>query len=599
MTSNQFHGHDFLSIQPSLRAQQKIRIDTPVDTAAIDAWLHDCFGVEEAVLPAGAPPARGDGAGQARAAMERAFVLYSELLLAAGIPVFPEGRVLGVEAEDAQAGLYAIHFLLPALDNMPVSLFAGVLKEALRLVLGPLNTPPTQEAARTLLDELDRTVVRTLKDNSPLSGINVAVCGEAFRHRVPFRHLGRGMMRLGTGARSQLLYRSAVEGDSSIGSLICGQKQISASILADAGFPAAEHIAVTTAQEAVEAARKLGWPVVVKPEDRERSEGVTTNIRTEPALLFAFEQARKHSENVLVERHVLGFVHRIMVAGGQAIYAVKRLPKGVEGDGRRTVQELVDEANGQQSRRPPWKRLTPFPLDDLARACLSELGLTPQSVPDRGQWAALRPIASTADGGDVVNLTEEAHPDNIRLALDVARLLGLNAAGVDMMSTDLTRPWHENGAIVNEVNYNPAFTTSKREAHAARLIPALMESDGRIPVHMVTGAGNLLDTAQELKKRLKKKGRKCHLVSSRWAEDAQGRPVPLAKASLFDRSLALLLRPTVHELIVVATPEEVFAKGLAADRLESVWIAGADSARAERLTAEIRVRFPTQTLRRV
>lgn len=598
MTELLLHGHDYRCIQPCLSANQKIRIDTAVDCAAIDAWLARYFRVDPAWLPGGEPPAPGDGTAQARAVMERALVVYSELLRAATFPVFPEGRVLAIEPDAGQAGVYAVQFVLPVLDHLPVPLFGAVLKEAVRLVLGPLSTPPDDAAAAQLLDEIAATTVKTLKGNSAFEKPDVAMCGEAFRRGVPVRHLGRGVIRLGTGALSQLLNNGAVEADSAIGAWACGQKQLAAAMLRQAGFPTAEHVYVTSAEEAAEAAGKLGWPVVVKPEDRERSEGVTTDIRNAVALAQAYRRARELSEDVLVERHVPGLVHRVMVAGGEMIYTVKRLPKGVMGDGRRSVQELVDAANREQAIIPPWQRMTVFPLDDHARACLARDGLDPQAVPPAGHWARLRPIPSTEDGGEIVNLTDTIHPDNVRLALDAARLLGLSSAGVDIMSTDITRPWHETGAIINEVNFRPAFAVHKREAHAARLMPALVSGGGRIPVHLVSGSGDLDQAALELHKRLRKKGARPCLVSARRALDRQGKPLRLDLGPLLDRSVALLLRPDVAELIIAATPQEVFARGLATDRLESVWIAGTDAAAAEALAAQLRARFTVQTLRR-
>jgi cyanophycin synthetase len=284
------------------------------------------------------------------------------------------------------------------------------------------------------------------------------------------------------------------------------------------------------------------------------------------------------------------------VAGEQVIYVIKRLPKGVIGDGRSTVLELVEAANASLAALPPWRRGKEYPLDDLALECLAKGGADPLSVPAEGERVNLRPHATTEWGGNTENLTERIHPDNAGLAIEAARMLGLATAGVDLMTSDISRPWHETGAVILEVNYMPQIYLWGRKEQAAALFPAWMEGDGRIPVHLVTGEGDLLAAARALKLQLGQQGRRAHLTGAGYSEDADGREVVMSLSTLFDRSLALVMRRDVDELILAGGLAEIFTKGLAVDRFESVRIVDDDAERRERTAREVKSRIVARTV---
>lgn len=597
MSRSQFYGYDFNSRQPAIQAKLTVPVLQGADFAAFDRWLGDAFAVDKARFDAIGLPDDDAPPTAVRAVVDRAFVVYEEVLRAATVPVFDQGAVLAVSPAASGAPGMAVSFRLPVVDNLPTSLFQNVFSDALRLTLSALTSVPDAAATRQLLTDMDENILPRLKDAVPFTATTIEVCRAVFEQGVPFRHLGDGVFRVGCGANSQLLRGSAMQADSAIGTRIAQDKAATARLLKASGFPGPENVIVASADDAAAAAATLGWPVVVKPVDRDRTEGVTTNIRTTAATRHAYDAARQYSEQVLVERHVQGTVHRIMVAGGSVIYVVKRLPKGLAGDGRSTVADLAQAAEMDRLRLPPWKRLKTFALDELADACLKDQGLTYQSVPAKGQWVSLRPLAAGQWGGAVEDLTTATHPDNIALAADIARMLGLTCAGIDLITEDITKPWHAIGAIVNEVNFNPQFTSSGRKVDARRFVEAMTPHGGRIPVSLVTGSGDLAAAAEDLRKRLRAKGRKCHLTTANATQDPAGKIIPFDMTSAFDRSLALLLRPDVQDLIVAVSPEELFATGLATDRIDIAVVHEAGNARATALATRLRQRFPIKTLR--
>lgn len=599
MLEHFFYGYDFHASQPCARIEQQLQLGELQDMAHIDSWLRDRFAIAEAQYSSDEGCPQFGPELLARTVAERALALYGELSRASAIPSFDRGRVVEIAGSADHPGSYTATIALPVIDNMPLSWFVGLFRQSLDLVLGPLSKAPTPAAAAALFAEIERSIFQPTMLGIPFGKPVIPVCEMMALRNIPFRHLGNGIIRLGWGASGQLLNSASVERNSAIGALACRDKQLSAHMLRAAGLPAPVHFPVDTREIADKAAAQLGWPVVVKPVDCERSEGVTVNISSEPDLLGAWDHARTFSERVLVERQVPGLCHRIMVAGGQAIYAVKRLPKGVRGNGRDSVATLVAAANAEESALPPWKQLKPYPLDELALQYLALQRLSPESVPQSGQWAALRPNPSGEWGGGLENVTAQMHADNAQLALAAARIFGLTVAGIDLMTADIAVPWHQNGAVIIESNYRPEFATRYRDREAARLMPALVDGDGRIPVHLVIGEGDLPARARELKQRLRKRGHKCHLTGARYSEDSQGRAIPMTLGTLFERSLALSLRSDVEELILVAEGPDPFGHGFAIDRLETLLVVDSDTARGDRTTAMITAKVPVRSVQRL
>jgi cyanophycin synthetase len=273
-----------------------------------------------------------------------------------------------------------------------------------------------------------------------------------------------------------------------------------------------------------------------------------------------------------------------MVANGRLLYAVKRRPKAVTGDGRLTIAELVAQLEAQALRGPSWRRAKPITVDPLCEEALATQGWRADSVPPEGERIALRLIESTEWGGDVVDATGDVHPDNAEVAVRAARLFRLDNAGIDVITPDLSVPWHRNGAILNEVNFAPHFggTESAREK-MPQFIEQLMQGDGRIPVEACFGGDDALDAARRRQAEWAKTGLRCYCTSHDVTLDPSGSVMPLPAASLFDRTKALLMDRQVEALVLAIQTDEFLATGLPVDRLSGVqscggWISRHDHA---------------------
>ena len=581
------YGYDFHTRGPCAIINQRIAEPATFEADHADRWLSDHFSIPEERLSAMQAEQTTSEFPLAEALLRRALFVYCEILKAARIPAFDRGRILALLPDEQDSGILAATLALPTMDDFALEPLVRTFRSCLKLVGDVLSKDPREIETPKVLDSIDAQLVKKLDQSMLFRKSTNPICSLAFEADIPFRHIGQGVLRLGQGAHGHKQKSSAFDGDSAIGSALSYDKFLTGKLLRAAGLPAAQHHLVSSNKSAMEAARKLGWPVVVKPVDSEQSRGVTTNIADDKALIGAMELVRKQSKNIIVEKHVPGTCHRIMLSHGELIYVVIRRAKSVQGNGRDTIRQLIAEENAKRMKYPPWARGRPYPLDDLTRKELERHGLTEESVPEDGEYVELRAITSNDWGGSIKDLTEQIHPENVKIARAAAAVVGLTNAGIDFMTTDVSKPWYETGAIINELNYRPGFDTFLREKHAARLMPVMMPHGGRIPVHLVTGTGDVLGKAKALRSALAANGRACFMTAAKYGEDAEGHPIAMTWNSLLERSVALLLQPGVEELVIAGAWPDDFTRGFAVDRFETLHIVSDDPASREQIAREV------------
>lgn len=267
---------------------------------------------------------------------------------------------------------------------------------------------------------------------------------------------------LGTGVRSRWMSSTTTDATSGISLRVARNKIYTGDILRLAGLPGAENHVVSNSDEAVAAAKRFDCPVVVKPFDLDRGDGVAADLRTEAEIRAAFEAARAISRNVMVEKMIPGVTHRLTVAAGDVISVRQRVPGGITGDGTSTIAELVAKTNtSERSIRLQRVRGKPqIDLDAEALELMSRDGFTEDSVLTDGQFLRLRRRDNINAGGENRDLElSDVHSDNLDLAATAARILRLDIAGIDLITTDISRSWREVGAGICEVNGRPQFAS--------------------------------------------------------------------------------------------------------------------------------------------
>lgn len=424
---------------------------------------------------------------------------------------------------------------------------------------------------------------RVIKDNikwMPPGKSTFEVLRAAYREGIPFLPLPAGLFQLGWGSHSRKINRSTTDRDSVIGMSLAQNKYWTATMLASAGLPTPEHHLVQSNDEALKAAEKIGYPLVVKPVDMERGEGVFVDV-SKTQLQEAFNQAQQASpsKQVLIEKQIAGVCHRLFICAGRLLYAVKRLPIGVYADGQSTIAELVEQAWQQQEMLPPWKRSGLKPLDDMAMNMLVLQGLGVDSVAPAGVFVALRRIETSASGGVDEEVTQTLHPENLRLALAAADIFGLDVAGIDIMSPDITQPWWENGAVINEVNFAPLLGGGEiSRRYLGHYLHRMLPAKGRIKVEVFVGGEAAWQAAEKHWQKQCDAGIATFLTNSTQTLDAQGDRLCLVKhIGMNARLRALILRREVQALVVVVQDLELLKSSPVLDRVDAVHVLDVES----------------------
>ena len=329
--------------------------------------------------------------------------------------------------------------------------------------------------------------------------LRIAQAGAA--RAMPFDVLP-SFVQLGWGTNAERFDMTFTKGTGWIATLLAKNKMKTSRTLAGGYLPVPACSVAANAGEAEKAADDLGWPVVVKPSNQDQGLGVVAGIRDVETLRRAFDEAAKLSPAaVIVEKHIDGDDHRLLVVRGRTIAAVRRTAAGVMGDGVRTVAQLVEHVNADPRRGTAhFSRLKVLRLDDAARECLTEQGLQPDSVPAYGRSVWLRRIANVSTGGTAVDVTAEVHPDNRRLAERAARIVGLDIAGVDLLCPDISRSWREVGGAICEINAQPGLRVHwlvdpDRDLEGEILDIIFEGRSSRIPTAAISGTNGKTTTA--------------------------------------------------------------------------------------------------------
>lgn len=502
----------------------------------------------------------------------RQLLLLRSFFQAASIPVFDAGKIVGIARDESNPSQWSVTVRVVYIDHLPITLYLKVLETTVGISIWMMKNSPNGENWQKLHKTLDKKIFSPLSQVILAGKSTIPVLQMAHRLGIPFLHVGAGVYQLGWGRRARLMDRSSVDTDSALGLKLSLNKVVSANLLRMAGLPAPVHGVAMTEQEAMDIARRLGWPVVVKPTDLERGEGVTVDVADDGTLVETYGNARKLSPSgqVIVERQVPGVCHRFFIAAGKVLYVVKRSPLSVQGDGTRTIARLVADANHGQSGRAPWKAEF-LPLDDISVESMAAAGYSPDSIPAKDQWVPLRKIESTRWGGRFADVTTVAHPDNREIAVRAAAAFALDVVGVDMISPDISVPWHENGAIINEVNYAPLLGgTDVSRLYLVPYFETIIGGDGRIPVEVFAGGDEAATAARDRQKELVTRGVACYLSSHDLTLHPSGATMAFPQRTLSGRCVALLMNRQAEALILIVQTDELLHASMPIDRIDNL-----------------------------
>jgi cyanophycin synthetase len=399
-----------------------------------------------------------------------------------------------------------------------VGLAAGRL--AVRLV----NHLVEREPGFDFEAELERFILRA--ERTAFGPSTQAILDEAAARDIPWLRLNEySLVQLGQGIYQQRIRATMTSRTSSLAVDVAGDKELTTRLLAAAGLPVPRSFPVRDVADALAAARRLGFPLVVKPLDGNHGRGVHLDLRSQEEVAAAFPaaQAEARRGTVLVETYVAGNDYRVLVVGGRMVAIAERVPAHVVGDGVHSVAALVELTNADPRRGVGHEKvLTRIRVDDAAVELVRDQGFELADVPPEGTMVKLTLTGNMSTGGISIDRTDEAHPDNVEIAEEAARVVDLDVAGIDFIAPDLAEPVRETGGAIVEVNAAPGFRmhthpTVGEPQYVAKPVVDLLFPPGtpsRIPIVAVTGTNGKTTTARMIAHIFKGMGRQVGLTST-------------------------------------------------------------------------------------
>jgi cyanophycin synthetase len=393
-------------------------------------------------------------------------------------------------------------------EQAEVGLEAGQLGLALLHSLLPENLRPPGSVAPDFDFHRERDAFIRFAQRRALGPSTASLVHAAEARGIPWIRLNEySLIQFGHGRYQQRIQATVTSRTPHIAVEIASDKEETNRILANLGLPVPAQRLVTSQEEAVIQAERMGYPVVVKPLNANHGRGVSLNLTQSDQVRTAFDQARQHSRSVVIEKFVTGYDHRMLVVNGELVAVSKRVPGHVLGDGVHTIEQLVEEVNRDPRRGVGHEKvLTRLEFDHQAERLLAESGKGRTTVPAKDEVVYLRLTGNLSTGGTAIDMTDVVHPDNVEMAVRAVKAIGLDVGGVDFLTDDIASSYKVAGGAICEINAAPGFRmhTAPSEGKPRDVATPVIEmlfppgTPSRIPIAAITGTNGKTTTARML-----------------------------------------------------------------------------------------------------
>jgi cyanophycin synthetase len=423
--------------------------------------------------------------------------------------------------------------------------------------------------------------LRRLVDEHCLGPSTACIVDAADDRDIPSIRLSDGnLVQLGYGARQRRIWTAETDRTSAIAESISRDKDLTKSLLESCGVPVPEGRMVDSPADAWDAAESIGVPVVVKPYDGNHGRGVFTNLMTREEVETAYSVAIEEGNGVIVERFIPGNEHRLLIVGGRMVACAMGETASVVGDGKHTIDELIESQINSDPRRGSTEDhpLNRVRLDSAARLELKRQGYADGSaVPAEG-----RTVLIQRNGNVAFDVTDRVHPSVAAHAALAARVVGLDIAGVDLVAEDISRPLAEQRGAVVEVNAGPGLLMHIKPAAGEprpvgrAIVDHLFanrngaEDDGRIPVVGITGTNGKTVVAKLVARLLQLSGKHTGLACSDglFLDRRQVEPGGRGEKASWEAGHRILMNRAVEAAVFENDSGMILSQGLPYDRCQ-------------------------------
>lgn len=416
----------------------------------------------------------------------------------------------GRTRETDERGIYNVVF---SYHEEEVGRYAA--RAAVRLFLDLSGDRPIEEIKAELADDIQK--MREIREEVRFGPSTGSLVEEAESRDIPYIRLNdQSLVQLGYGVHQKRIQATTTANTNMIAVDIAGNKHATKTLLGDMGVPVPKGYRIREEEELEDTLERVGFPVVIKPLDGNHGKGATVGIKTLEEALVAWEKAKEYSRWVIVEKQLIGSDFRALVVNNRLIAVAERVPANVVGDGKNTIEELIAITNSDSRRGYGHENvLTEIDIDNQTLRCIRSAGYEVTSVLPKDERLFLKITANISTGGTAIDVTDEVHPENVFLFERIARIIGLDVAGVDIIAPNVSEPLHENGGGIIEVNAAPGFRMHLAPSEgigrnvAEHVIDMLYPpgTQSRIPIFAITGTNGKTTTTRLIAHILKGTGR--------------------------------------------------------------------------------------------
>jgi cyanophycin synthetase len=405
----------------------------------------------------------------------------------------------GRTRETDEPGIYNVVF---SYHEEEVGRYAA--RAAVRMFLSLAEAKPVDEVKTEIAIDVQK--MREIREEVRFGPSTGSLVEEAVSRGIPYIRLNdQSLVQLGYGVHQKRIQATTTANTNMIAVDIAANKHATKKLLGDMGVPVPKGFRIRSVDELEETLEKVGFPAVIKPLDGNHGKGASVGIKSVEEGRAAFEKAKEYSRWIIVEQQLHGSDFRALVVNNRLIAVAERVPANVVGDGAKTIQELIDKTNADPRRGYGHENvLTQIDIDNQTTRCIHKAGYELDSVLPEGERLFLKTTANISTGGTAIDLTDEVHPENVILFERIARIIGLDVAGIDVIAPNVSEPLRENSGGIIEVNAAPGFRMHLSPSEgigrnvAEHVIDMLFPpgTPSRVPIFAITGTNGKTTTTR-------------------------------------------------------------------------------------------------------